>query len=274
MNPISRIDINNPGDFAPMLTGALDGCPKGEVILLGYKEKDKPSGVLAAVEVEDAIMLRWLVVEEEFQRQGIASKLISVLNQYAEAKNLREIDCVVCLPKKEQEIVKKLLLKNNFQMTEQDKMFSFPISAISEGVFGTHIEKAFRSNVKALSGISNIQIQEFNLRIMEEEGFIPIVPSKLLTDYSFVWLEEGRVTGCILLAPCDEGIEIQWLYGEKPLAVQEMILAAAKVMVQSVPAETRIYATVMQPSVENMIRKLGSNELKEEQTVNLYQCLF
>ena len=273
MESIFKIDPKNPGDFAPMLTGGVEDISEGKIILLGCKEKDKPTGILVATEIEDVIMLRWIVVEKEFQRQGIASKLISTLYQYANAKNVSEIDCVVCLPEKEQEIAKKMLMKNNFYMEEQHKMFSFTLSSVKESIFGVHMEKAFHTNIKRLSEVSNVAIQEFNSKIIKKEGFLPIVPSNLLTDYSLVWIEEGMVRGCLLLAYCDGGLEIQWIYSEKPLAVQELILAAAKIMVQSFPAETRIFATAVHSSVENLIRKLGNDHLKEEQTVDLYQCL-
>ena len=273
MNHISVLNPNELDDFAPMLEGALEEGMDGTPILLGYKKDDKALGALAAVQIEDVVILRWLVVEEEVQRQKIASRLLKVLYQYAAAKKISEISVVVCLSGREKEVAEMLLLKNGFQMIEQNKTFSLPLSVITESSLASHIKKARHSNVAALSEISNLQLQEFNLEIMKEGELLQIESLEILTECSYVWLENGKITGCILLTAYDEDIEIQWLYGKNPLAVQEMIMAAASSLMDKYSVETRIYATALQPSVESLIRKLAGDKLTEEQTVDLYQCL-
>ena len=43
----------------------------------------------------------------------------------------------------------------------------------------------------------------------------PFRAEELLPDASLFWVEEGRITACVLLAPCGDGVELRWLYGSR-----------------------------------------------------------
>lgn len=274
MGNISILNFGKLGDFAPMFAGAFDDMPEGEAILLGYTQEDMACAALAAIQVEEVVLLRWVMVEESCRRQGIGRQLIKALCQYAAANGIREVDAVVCLPKKEQAVAKALLLSGGFQLTEQNSIFSLPLSTVLEGPLAVRIKKAPHSGVVSFAEVSNFQIKEFNFNVLRQEGLPPVQISQLLTDCSFAWLEKEKITGCILLASCGEDVEIRWLYGQKPLAVQEMISAAAAALAERYDSAIHIYAASMQPSVESLIRKISGGRLREEQTVDFYQCLF
>lgn len=265
MSRISILDPQAPGAFAPLLSGALDGAPGGKPVLLGYTREDRPCAALAAVQQADSVLLRWIAVEETYRRQGVGGQLVRALRAYAAARGGGRIDTVVCLS--DPAAAEALLLGQGFRLLERNAVFSIPLSAVLNGPLAACIQTAPNVRAVPLSAVSGYQLKEFNFQTFHQEGLFSIQPAKLLTDCSFLWMENGRATSCVLLAPCGEDVELQWLYGKKPAALRELLAAGAAALRDRCGPDTRIHTVVMQPNIESLIRRLAGGSETEEQTV-------
>ncbi len=84
----------------------------------------------------------------------------------------------------------------------------------------------------------------------------------LLRQESMVWLEDGKITGCILLVSDGESLEARWLYAESQKIIAPLISAACRAASARFSVDTTVYAAATIPSVVELMKRLGGDEFQ------------
>ena len=196
MSRIVSLDPQAPGSFAPLLTGASPSI--GAPLLLGYELCGTACGVLAADCFDDSVTLRWICVDGCCQHHGIAGELLDTLCTLAGESGAGQIDAVACLDNKMP--LETLLTHRGFVKAEEASVYSFPLSAVLGGPLA---HQAARKNPRLvpLHSLPGYLLRDFNRHIADPNGpLYPAINPDILLPESMAWLENGAVTGCVLLA--------------------------------------------------------------------------
>lgn len=268
MSRIVTVNPDRPGGFEPLLAGVLSVPGVGSPLVLGYELSGMAAGVLVADCLEHSITVRWIGVERYCRRHGIAARLLERLCGLAIEQGVEWIDAIACLPMEELGAAEALLELNGFERMEMNPVYHFPLEAVLRGPLAA---AALRSNshVRPLAEMEGQPaLREFNRHIETEEGmpYPAADPAKLLKE-SRVWYENGKITGCVLLAPCGDGVELRWLYGQGTEALLGLLAGASAALAESYPPQTLIHMAAMVQSAEGLARKLAGEQLIEEAPV-------
>lgn len=260
LSRIVSIDPRAPGGFAPLLAGATP--PVGAPLLLGYELGGAACGALAADCFAQSVTVRWLCVDRFCRRRGIGGTLLKALCELAAENGAQMASTVVSLPPEEAVPVEKLLRAQGFRPGETSPVYSFPLSAVTDGPLAPLLRKGADRRAVPLRELSGLLLRETS-RLSARSGgpsSLAVGPEGLLPQ-SFAWLEGSVPTGCLLLAPCGSGIELRWLHAKGPAAVQGLLTAAASAVSAVCPPDTVIHAAAMTPSVDQLIQKLAGARL-------------
>lgn len=257
---ISRIVSLNPnatGSFAPLLAGASPCC--GTPLVMGFELGNLACGALAADCFEDAVTLRWLAVDKFCRRRGIAEQLLEKLCELAANAGAKHIDAIIC--QDSMEPMEYLLIRKGFTPLEQTPVYSFPLSVVLNGPLHPLDRKKDR-RVVALNSLPSYLLQKFNRRIADYNESVHLnIDHNAILPESVAWLENEKITGCLLLAPCGNDVEIRWLYSDSAISLQGMISEAARLFVANHSAQTIVHASALTPNITAFIQKLAGDEL-------------
>lgn len=262
---ISRIVCVNPlapAGYAPLLSGASPSA--GTPLVLGYELDGAACGVLAADCFEDSVTLRWICVDRTCQHRGVGGSLFQILRTLAADAGARVIDAAVCACAEERSLAERFLTRYGFSPVETAPVYRFPLSAITQGPLAPAIAKADPRGVP-LRTLPDYLLRELKQMATDAGGPVSSLmnPDALLPE-SLVWLEHGALTGCVLLAPCGSGVELQWLHAKGGTAVQGLLTGAARALSAAYPPQTMIHAAALVPSAAHLIEKLAGGQLTKQ----------
>ncbi|MDO4292949.1 MAG: GNAT family N-acetyltransferase [Eubacteriales bacterium] len=265
---IVAVDPKNPGAF----TGLLPDIPMepgpGAPLLMGYELVGTAAGILAADCLEDAVTLRWIAVTPPCRRRGVASRLLAKLCELAGKEGVVRMDAVACLSPGELRPLEKLLSGFGFARRDVSPSYSFPLKAVWKGPLAAAAAGKHPNAVPVHGLEGQPALREFNRRVSAAEALpYPVIEPGSLLQQSRVWVEDGKITGCLLLASCRDGIELRWLYGKGTAALLGMLSSALTAAAKSYSGETRIYMTALIPSAEALARKLAGEGITQEAPV-------
>lgn len=268
---ISRIVSLSPqetGGFAPLLAGAPPSI--GAPLLLGYEMWGGACGALAADCFEDSVTLRWLCVDTPCRRRGIGGEMVRTLCDLAAGAGARRIDAIVC--RDSSPSLEALLVHRGFVPVEESPVYSFPLSAVLTGSLAALAAKR-NPRLVPLRSLPQYLLRDFNRRIARPDGpmYPPIEPEALLAE-SLAWVEKDEVTGCVLLAPCGEGVELRWLHAQGAAAVQGLLAGAVGAVAANYAPETLIHVTALIDSADALVHRLAGPQLVQHQPV-VHYCL-
>lgn len=264
MKQITRINIESPGAYEPFLKGFGKKDFIGIPLILGYRISDMACGILIADCVENVAVLKWIAVDENCQKRGIGRRLLDAFCKYVKEAGMSYIDAVVCLPIGEAEKADAFLEKHGFRQKDYQESYSLCLETVSRGA----LSKLFGKKEKCLKELKETmpyQIRNYNQSIGEanEEKFMPIVLEELLPE-SVVWIENDKIEGCVLLAPCGNGIELRMLSGNGSQMLVLMLVRACESLANKYPMDTKIYITTLVESAKRLVEKLeGDNIIME-----------
>ncbi len=268
---ISRIVTVNPakpGAFAGLLPNIPMEPGSGSPLLLGCELAGMAVGVLAADCLEEAVTLRWICVAPSCRRRGVAFRLMEKLCELAERESVRRMDAVACLPPEKLLPLEALLSRFGFERKDAGPVYSFPLQAVLNGPLAPTAARNYPNAVPVHEMEGQHALREFNRRVADEEALpYPVIePGKLLKE-SRVWVENGKITGCLLLAPCGDGLELRWLYGKGTASLLGMLSSAAAAVAAGHPTGIRLHMTALIPSADALVHKLAGEWLTEEAPV-------
>lgn len=265
LSRIVTIHPAKPGAFSSLLSSIPMEPVSGSPLLLGYELAGMAVGVLAADCLEEAVTLRWICVAPSCRRRGVASRLMEKLCELAEREGVLRMDAVACLPLEKLLPLEALLSRFGFERRDVSPVYSFPLQAVLRGPLASAAARRYPNAVPVHEMEGQPALREFNRRVADEEALpYPVIePGKLLKE-SRVWVENGKITGCLLLAPCGDSLELRWLYGKGTAPLLGMLSSAACAVAESYPLGVRIHMTALVPSAEALVRRLAGEQLMEE----------
>ena len=270
MKQITRIDIESPGVYQPLLAGFEKKDFIGTPLILGYRISDMACGILLADCVEHVAVLKWISVDENCQKRGIGTRLLDAFCKLVKEAEMLYIDAVVCLPAKEAEKADTFLEHRGFRQKESGESYSLCLETVSQGALSKLFGKK-EKGLKALKEAMPYQIRNFNQSIGDVKGekFMPIVLEELLPE-SVVWIENDTIEGCVLLAPCGKGIELRMLSGNGSQMLALMLAKACENLANTYPMDTKIYITTLVDSAKRLVEKLAGDSVVLENPVLHY----
>ena len=267
LSRIVSIQPDTQSVYTPLLAGVSIGDFYGTPLLLGYELGGTACGALAADCFDHSITLRWLCVDQSVQRRGIAGELLDELCTQADKEGVQELDAVVTGDASTP--IRSLLLDRGFVQMDGSPVFHFPLSAVLDGPLSAILDRQDK-HVVPLRSVPAYLLRSFNNRIAAPDAFIhpPIDPDTLLEE-SVAWVEKDKITACLLLSACGNGVEVRWIYSfnQNAAAIQWMLAGAANALGLHFPPQTPIYATALVPSVEPIVSRLAGNALSTDASV-------
>lgn len=270
MKQITRIDIESPGAYQPLLAGFEKRDFIGTPLILGYRISDMACGILLADCVENVAVLKWIAVDKNCQKRGIGGRLLEAFCKLVKEAEMSYIDAVVCLPAGEAKKADAFLEPRGFRQKESRESYSLCLETVSQGALSKLFGKKEKC-MKALKEATSYQIRNYNQSIGEanEENFMPIVLEELLPE-SVVWIENDKIEGCVLLAPCGNGIELRMLSGNGSQMLALMLAKSCENLANKYPMDTKIYITTLVDSAKRLVEKLAGDSIVLEKPVLHY----
>lgn len=262
---IGTISPAQPGGYAPLLAGAFSPPFLGTPVFLGLDLGGIASAVLAAECFDETAVVRWVAVDKPCQGRRFGGRLLDAFCDAAFFSGAQAIDAVVCLPDGDREKAAGLFMTHGFSLLSESETYRFPLSALLSGPLANDPP---HPNVKPLSDVPRSAVNAFNRRVMETEGLlVPPVRMQGLLPESVVWMENDRIAGCVLAAPCADGIELQWLYGTSAAMIRGLLSGACRLAARRVSPDTPIFAAALVPEAAPLVRRLAGAELRQEAPV-------
>lgn len=258
---IVSLKPGQPGGYEPLLEGTGKDEFMGTPLLLGYEMGGAPCGVLAADCFDAAITVRWLCVDSACQGRGIAGALLDELCALADEQGVESLDAVIS--GEEDRPIRSLLLDRGFVREDASPVYRFPLSAVLQGPLSAALGKEDPRIIPLRSAPAYL-IRDLNRRIAASNGVAyPPIDVNALLEESLAWLENGEITACLILAECDGGVEIRWIYSrsKNPAVLQGLFAGAAGAISRKYPPQTWIHAAAMAPNVDAVIRRLTGDQL-------------
>lgn len=173
----------------------------GTPLILGYETGGMACGALYAICTRSDIVISWISVYEPMRGRGIGSAMLETLCERAEEIGADEVSAVVCLPEKALKSAERLLQLHQFRKTEESPAFRFRLADVQPELKKEKTD-AEHSHIVPFSQLSTKQLTAFNQMLTAGNGnlYPPVIMNEILPAQSFAWVEEKRITGCILLA--------------------------------------------------------------------------
>lgn len=251
--------FRSPGVFTPLLKECFLPGEKGAPILLGCEENGRARAALAALCVEDRAIIRRVCVDKPCIRQGMGRDLVQAFCNAAAKTGLRAVEAYACLPAEKQDAIRGFLQACGFQEEESAQLCAIPLGSIASSRLGNGALSQFTVPLaEAPSSEWRIFLGQLARRGLSK----PFSMNGLLRQESMVWMEGGRITGCILLASDGESLEVRWLYAENQKAVMALLAAAYRAASARFSPETTVYAAAAIPSAAEIMKRLGGDRCR------------
>ncbi len=265
LSRIVSLNPAKPGAFSSLLPDLPMEPGFGSPLLLGCELAGMAVGILAADCFDRAVTLRWIGVAPSCRRRGVASGLLEKLCQLAGREGVRRMDAVASLPPEKLRPLEALLSRFGFERRDVSQVYSFPLQAVLRGPLASAAARRYPNAVPVYELEGHPALREFNRRAAAAEMLpYPVIEPRRLLKESRVWVENGRITGCLLLADGKDSLELRWLYGKGTAPLLGMLSSAACAVAESYPSGVRIHMTALVPSAEALVRRLAGEQLMEE----------
>ena len=246
------ISPGSPGLYAPFLGPALNAPVQGRPFLLGCEIGRVACGALAASFQREGVRLLWVSVAPACQGRGMGRLMMGRFMEAVSASGAELAEAAFVLDGPAQIPAASLLRGAGFREAGELPCFSFPLSAALEGPLAA--VPAGDPHVRSLSQLPAGAFQSLNREMAALTA--PFRAGELLPDASLFWVEEGRITACVLLAPCGDGVELRWLYGSQPRALQHLLAGAMRAVERSVSPHAAVQVLPLEERVERLLCRL------------------
>ena len=246
------ISPGSPGLYAPFLGPALSAPVQGRPFLMGCEIDQVACGALAASFQREAVRLLWASVSPACQGRGMGRLMMERFMEAVSASGADLAEAAFVLDGPAQAPAANLLRGAGFRETGELPCFSFPLSAALEGPLAA--VPAGDPHVLSLSQLPAGAFQSLNREMAALTA--PFRAGELLPDASLFWVESGRVTACVLLAPCGDGVELRWLYGSQPRALRHLLAGAMRAVERSASPHVAVHVLPLEERVELLLRRL------------------
>ena len=256
MTTIVSIDPRHPGAYAPLLAGSLPAGERGVPVALGCEESGCARAALAAFCVAEDVIIRRVSVDGTCRRRGMGTALVQALCRAAAASGVRRAEAYVSPSEQDQG-----------QEEESALVCTVPLSVLTSGPLGGSAPR----QAIPLETVPAYKLRAFQAAYVRAGRGAELPDLRgLLGRESMVWLENGEIQGCVLLAPSGQNVEILWLYASGAQAVRGMLSAACRALSRSFPPKTLVRAATLLPSETELMRKLGGESFRQESAI----CVF
>ncbi len=264
MRKMVSIPYRNPGVFAPLLKGCFLAGEKGVPILIGCEEGEHARAALAALYVEDRAILRWVCVDSLCRRKGLGRDLVEAFCSAVSSADIRSIEAYACLPTEKQGTIRDFMGKCRFRMEQSTPLYAVPLGAI---LYSRITQRELTPFAVSYANVSPYQWRLLLGKLARYNLPEPHSLHRLLRQESMVWLEDGKITGCILLVSDGESLEVRWLYAESQKIIAPLISAACRAASARFSVDTTVYAAATIPSVAELMKRLGGDEFQNPDDV-------
>ncbi len=269
MRGIVTIDPQNPGGFAPLLAGAAPAPFRGTPAYLGYQLDGAAFAALIADCLDDGVFLRWLAVDEPCRGRGYGRLLVETLCRFAAKAGAKWVQaCVSSTQERPATAMGALLTNCGFQQTEDSPAFHFPLDALEHSPYAGYLAMS-DAHIEPISMLSEYQCRHFDQRMQElgEAQGALLCAEGLLREDSMIWLEQGKIRGCILLAACGADLELRWVYCTNPKLMPALLGTAYQTIRRQYPPQTLLHVAAINPAVEPLLEKFVGEALQEEMEI-------
>lgn len=271
MDGILSLSPKALGGYEALLEGVDWGFQRGTPLYLGWELGGVACGILAAFCDSDTVTIAHIAVTAPCRRRGIARRLLQALCESAKHAGAGRIDCVLAASGVDRIAAEGLLWGQGFRSQESCATYCFPLKALLDGPLGSNRPRS--AKVVALSQVQSHQLRAYNSHIAALKNFLhpPIHPQTLLEQVSMAWVEDGKMTGCVLLAPCGADVELQWIHAQGAAAVGALLSAACNALTQAFPPETMIHVAALEHSAEGLVKRLAGSAAVETTPVEYFE---
>lgn len=258
------------GGYEALLNGVHLESRGGTPLYLGWELGGVACGVLAAFCDSDTVTIAHIAVAEPCRRRGIARRLLQALCETAKHAGAVRIDCVLAVSGPDRIAAEGLLWGQGFRSQESCGTYRFALDALLDGPLGTGRPRS--AKVVSLSQVQPYQLRAYNSHIAAPKNFLhpPIHPQELLEQVSMAWIEDGKMTGCVLLAPCGADVELRWIHAQGAAAVGALLASACGALAQAFPPETMIHVAALEHSAEDLVKRLAGSAAVETTPVEYF----
>ncbi|HIS79478.1 MAG TPA: GNAT family N-acetyltransferase [Candidatus Caccousia stercoris] len=269
MTTIVSIDPCHPGAYAPLLAGSLPTGERGVPVALGCEESGCARAALVAFCVAEDVIIRRVSVDGTCRRRGMGTALVQALCRAAAASGVRRAEAYVSPSEQDQgqEAACSLFRACGFEEEESALVCTVPLSVLTSGPLGGSAPR----QAIPLETVPTYKLRAFQASYVRAGRGAELPDLRgLLGRESMVWLENGEIQGCVLLAPSGQNVEILWLYASGAQAVRGLLSAACRALSRSFPPKTLVRAATLLPSEIELMRKLGGESFRQESAI----CVF
>lgn len=272
MGNIVIIDRNSPGGFKEYYNESMlraDGG--GTVLCIGYRDEGKAAGILICEIFNMSILIKWLFVSEEYRRQGVGKRLLSVLYNLGQKAKVKWIDALTVPHEMEKENMEKFGEFCDYERVGLFPTFDIPLSTILNGPLCSKYQHD--SAVASLEEVSQMDLHRFTKKLGEKEDAACIRERLTGVDpaCSTFYIKNGEILGCLLLADKTEYLEVRWIFAEGTSMIMSLLKETCHRVSEKYDGNTLLHAAAMTEGVENMIRRLGGDSLVEREPVIQYR---
>lgn len=252
---IQIVNPEKPGGFSSFLIGHEENLTKEDVIILGAKNGEQAAGILILRCYRNPLYIEYINVDPS---TDIPEVMDSLLKKVLELKEMLQIESVTAFYMSgDKEYLYDAYLRNGFVVQKEDPCYSFCLGDVSYSPLAS--ANLSTDNVLPVSRVPDYAVEQFSRSIGNRNTFNKSARERLNAmnqDLTFAILEDKKITGCILVSSCGDGLTINALFGNGSKDTIRLIQSALTKANELYPPETVIYIETLIDSAQNLVEKL------------------
>lgn len=244
------------------------------VFFYGASTEEEIVGV-AAFEAGVESELISVAVSPDWQRQDIGSELVDRVRDLLKENGSVSLEAYLSGTEEEMEGLDRFLWRCGFTRTEEAPVGSFTLQdAIESEVLKKASDKKLSEEVKKLSDIPSFLAKEFGSYLAMNDLYYGWNASRIMHDFSSVYLEPEGITACVLLSEDGETVAgeteltLEFAHVRKEcqnkLALIELLSHSLKLASEKYPADTKLAAITMNEVSESILSRILGERLGHE----------
>lgn len=264
---IVSVDNKNPGGFASFLD-LVPGFSSPDTVIFGARLADKAAGVVVASIHYQDMYIEYLGADASEDTAAIMDALLEKLLEAAEKLELNAVSASVMT--NEPDYLRDAYMRQDFAAKDVNACYSFTLQTVLDSPLGKNVRLSDR--VVKVDRVSNYQLQEFNRKLGDCPRLSNVKAGiqHLDKDISFAIVDNKVMTGCVLIAPCGDGLNIGALFGNGTRDTVALLQSALCAAEKKYDKETLIYVTALAESVESLVEKLVGDKCEGKEKMVTY----
>lgn len=266
------LDKNKADVYKDYLTSeAYDRRNEDCVFYYGAICEEKIVGVAAfVVDVESELLS--VAVSPKWQKQEIGSELVNGIVDMVKACGSTMLETILFVHDDEEEGVDKFLWRCGFNEEEEHLVGSFILKDIKNNdVIKKIMNKKLLEQVKSLSQVSNIEAHNFGSSLMKKGIYSGWKTGKFNQHSSSVYIERGRISGCILFSDEGDYLNLEFAYvdpnSNNQLALLYLIANSILKIESEYAEDIKISTVAMNKISEGLLEKLLGDNLETDRLI-------